>query len=149
MILGLLLSWSVGLVPALVYRYMIFKKPIDKKKVFLRLAPVITVFMIVYKQIPGLSRSLNPIPWVIIYFIGKWIMTRNYISDQNVGGIIKWDEDCSIQTGDSLTDTSNNSDEILPPEITCPNCKVILELEDEERKTKKVICPECNFNIFQ
>jgi len=41
--------------------------------------------------------------------------------------------------------------EILPSEIICPNCKSDLQLEDDERISKKVHCPECgsliDFNI--
>lgn len=79
-VFGLLLSWSVGLAPALIYRYAIYKKPIEKKKVFWRLAPVVTVHMFVFKLtmagLSGTDPNPNPIPWVIIYYIGKWIMTR-------------------------------------------------------------------------
>jgi ankyrin repeat protein len=77
---GLILSWSVGLAPALIYRYAIFKRPIENKKVFWRLAPVIVVLMFAFKltmaALSGTQPNPNPIPWVIIYFIGKWIMTR-------------------------------------------------------------------------
>jgi len=153
LIFGWLLSWSLGLVPALIYRYVIFRKPIEKKKVFWRLAPVVIVLMFIYKLIisvlSGTDPNPNPVPWVIIYYIGKWIMTRNYISNQNVGGIINWDKDCTIQVADSSFDSNQKSNEILPPEITCPNCKVILELDNEERMTKKVICPKCNYKIFE
>ena len=79
-VFGLLLSWSVGLAPALIYRYAIYKKPIEKKKVFWRLAPVVTILMFVFKLtmagLSGTDPNPNPIPWVIIYYIGKWIMTR-------------------------------------------------------------------------
>jgi len=77
---GWILSWSVGLLPALIYRYVVFKRPIDKKKVFWRLAPVVFVLMFAFKlTMAGLSATRpngNPIPWVIIYYIGKWVMTR-------------------------------------------------------------------------
>lgn len=77
---GLILSWSVGIAPALIYRYAIFKKPIEKKKVFWRLAPVVVVLMFVFKltmaALSDTDLNLNPIPWVIIYYIGMWIMIR-------------------------------------------------------------------------
>ena len=80
LVFGLLLSWSVGLAPALIYRYGIYKRPIEKKKVFWRLAPIIFVLMFAFKlTMAGLSGKPpngNPIPWIIIYYIGKWIMTR-------------------------------------------------------------------------
>ncbi|MBM4043746.1 MAG: ankyrin repeat domain-containing protein [Planctomycetes bacterium] len=79
-VFGLLLSWSVGLAPALIYRYVIYKRPIEKKKAFWRLAPVVTILMFVFKLtmagLSGTNPNPNPIPWVIIYYIGKWIMTR-------------------------------------------------------------------------
>jgi hypothetical protein len=80
LVLGLILSWSVGLLPAIMYRYVIFKRPIEKKKVFWRLAPVVFVLMLAFKgtvaALSGTEPSGNPIPWIIIYYIGKWIMTR-------------------------------------------------------------------------
>ncbi len=33
--------------------------------------------------------------------------------------------------------------EILPVEITCPNCESELQLEDDERASRKIHCPEC------
>lgn len=153
LIFGWLLSWSIGLVPALIYRYVILRKPIEKKKVFWRLAPVVIVLMFIYKLtisiLSGTDPNPNPVPWIIIYYIGKWIMTRNYISNQNIGGMINWDEECTPQVADSSFDSNRKSNEILPPEITCHNCKVILELDNEERMTKKVICPKCNYKIFE
>jgi len=79
-IFGLLLSWSVGLAPALIYRYVIYRHPIEKQKVRWRLAPIIIILMILFKAIMaetgGTTWNPNPLPWIIIYFIGKWVMTR-------------------------------------------------------------------------
>jgi hypothetical protein len=80
LVFGLILSWAVGLTPALIYRYAIYKRPIEKKKVFWLLAPIIFVLMFAFKltmaALSGKPPNGNPIPWVIIYYIGKWIMTR-------------------------------------------------------------------------
>lgn len=77
---GFLISWSVGLMPAIVYRYIFFKAPIDGRKVFWRLAPFVIIIGLAFKLINsalfGQPPSGNPIPWIIIYYIGKWIMTR-------------------------------------------------------------------------
>ena len=152
LIVGWILSWSVGILPALIYRYLIYKKPIEKKKVFGRLAPIITILMFAYKItmsiLTNTNPNPNPVPWIIIYYIGKWIMTRNYISNQQVGGIINWDEDETTKVDDSSVSSSKKYSEILPSEIICPNCKVILELEYEERILKKVICPNCKYEII-
>ncbi len=79
-IIGLGLSWSIGLLPAIVYRYVVYKKPIDKKKVFRRLAPFVIFIGLFYKIIMAdltqTQPNPSPIPWIIIYYIGKWIMTR-------------------------------------------------------------------------
>jgi hypothetical protein len=78
---GLLISFAVGLTPALLYRYFIYCEPIAGNKVFWRLAPVVTILMFVFKltvaYLNGGQPNPNPIPWVIIYYVGKWIMTRN------------------------------------------------------------------------
>jgi len=77
---GLILSWSVGLLPAIIYRYFIFKKPIEKKRIFFLLAPIVVILAFVFKllvaSISGADPNPNPIPWIIIYYIGKWIMVR-------------------------------------------------------------------------
>ena len=77
---GLILSWSIGVAPALIYRYSIFKKPIEKKNVFWLLAPAVVVLMFAFKltmaEVNGTQPIPNPIPWIIVYYIGKWIMTR-------------------------------------------------------------------------
>jgi len=79
-LLGFVLSWSIGLFPAIIYRYVIYKKPIEKKKVLRLFAPIVIVLAVFFKIITAvLSGEIhgNPFPWVIIYFVGKWIMTRD------------------------------------------------------------------------
>ncbi|HRZ17139.1 MAG TPA: hypothetical protein P5141_06210, partial [Candidatus Hydrogenedentes bacterium] len=80
LVFGLLVSWSVGLAPALIYRYIIYKRPIEKKKVFWRLAPFVIMLAFLFKMtnaaLSGEPPRWNPIPWIVIYYIGKWIMTR-------------------------------------------------------------------------
>lgn len=81
--LGFVFSWSVGLAPAFIYRYLVFRRPIEKKRVRWLLAPIVIILAIAFKTIAdpspfgGPARfNPNPIPWIILYFIGKWIMTR-------------------------------------------------------------------------
>ena len=72
---GVVLSWSVGLAPALIYRYVIYKAPIAPAKVFVRLAPIVGVLMFAYKigmaSITETRMSGNPLPWIIMYFVGQ------------------------------------------------------------------------------
>ena len=79
-VLGFIVSWSIGLMPAIIYRYAIYKRPIEKKKVLWRLAPIVIVLAFLFKMtnaaLASKRPSGNPIPWIIIYFVGKWIMTR-------------------------------------------------------------------------
>lgn len=79
-VIGFIVSWTIGLLPAIIYRYAIYKGTIEKKKVFWRLAPIVIVLAVVFKTVnaanTGKPPSGNPIPWIIIYYIGKWIMTR-------------------------------------------------------------------------
>ena len=80
---GLILSWSIGLAPALIYRYAIFERPIEKQKVFWRLAPGVVVLMFAFKltvaELNGTQPNPNPGPWIIIYYVGKWIMSRGNV----------------------------------------------------------------------
>ena len=36
---------------------------------------------------------------------------------------------------------------LLPTEVICPNCQSDLKLEDDERKSGKIHCPECESSI--
>lgn len=84
-LLGFVFSWVIGLTPALIYRYGIYVKPIAAKKVFWRLAPIVAVLCIVFKTTVSMlndgAYNPNPIPWIIIYFVGHWIMTRSKAPD--------------------------------------------------------------------
>jgi hypothetical protein len=82
LIFGEMLVWLIGLAPALVYRYFIYKRPVEKSKVLIRLGPIIVVLMFALPIVLGIVISGKPgppaiLPWVVIYFLGKWIMTRN------------------------------------------------------------------------
>jgi hypothetical protein len=80
-IIGLLISWCIGLLPAIYYRYVFYKSPINKRLVFWRLAPIVALLAILYKMvmaaITGTKPNPNPLPWIIIYYIGMWVMTRD------------------------------------------------------------------------
>jgi transposase-like protein len=124
---GLIISWGVGLIPALIYRYAIYKRPVPKDEVFSRLALPVTVLMFVFKlTIAGLTDSkfnANPLPWIIIYHIGKWIMTR---------------------TPRSKSLRSNSPSSVTREELTlgvsCTRCGFQLPKPDWR-------CPECYFEF--
>jgi len=87
-------------------------------------------------------------PAFIIYLIGAmlfgvfiWII--KFIRQKNTN------THSTLSKKEVYTPQNLNVSDILPLEITCPNCNAILELDDEERMKKKVICPACNFNIFK
>lgn len=77
---GFIISWVIGLTPALLYRYAIFKKPVPNKKAFWCLAPIVAILCILFKAtVASLNNggyNPNPIPWILIYWGGQWIMTR-------------------------------------------------------------------------
>lgn len=79
-VFGFFISWSIGLLPAFIYRYAIYKQPIEGNKVFWRLAPIVIIMAFLFKMtnavLSGKPPNGNPTPWIIIYYIGKWIMTR-------------------------------------------------------------------------
>jgi len=73
--LGFVLSTVVALMPALIIRYIFFRKPLPKRTARLIYIPTIIVSMIAFKVINN-SPSGTIIPWIIFYFIGHWILTR-------------------------------------------------------------------------
>jgi hypothetical protein len=125
--LGLVLSWGIGLLPALIYRYAIFKKPVPKEKVFYRLALPVMILMLIFKGVmASLTESnfnLNPIPWIIIYHIGKWIMVRTPRSK-------------SLRS----SSPSSVSKEELTLGVSCTRCGFQLPKPDWR-------CPECYFEF--
>lgn len=125
--LGLVLSWSIGLLPALIYRYAIFKKPIPKGEVFYRLALPVTIIMLLFKAamvvLTDAAFNANPLPWIIIYHIGKWIMTRTPRERRQRSGTA----------------------EVIPKEeiilgVSCARCGFQLPKPDWR-------CPECYFEF--
>ena len=73
--LGLVFSAAFGLGPALIIRHLIVRGPLPKGKASLIYIPITIVSMISFKVI-NQSPSGTIIPWVIFYFIGLWILTR-------------------------------------------------------------------------
>ena len=71
------ITWGVGLLPSLIARYAIYKRPVPRKNanwiagvgsVFFALC-----FMVLNAAAGGKS---NPVAWVIIFFVARWVMTR-------------------------------------------------------------------------
>ena len=58
------------------------RRPVEKGKVFWRLAPVLVVLMFGVKltaaELSGTQPNANPVPWIIMYYVGKWIMSCGY-----------------------------------------------------------------------
>jgi hypothetical protein len=50
----------------------------------------------------------------------------------------------NAQLHPSLEKNDDKNNDILPESVKCPHCSVELDLEDEERKSKKYTCPNCN-----
>jgi hypothetical protein len=73
--LGLVFSSAFGLGPALIIRYLIVRGPMPKGKASLIYIPITFVSMLSFKAI-NQSPSATIIPWVIFYFIGRWILAR-------------------------------------------------------------------------
>ena len=121
--LGLVLSWGIGLLPALIYRYAIFKKPIPKEKVFSSLALPVIVIMVIFKvMIASLTDSkfnANPLPWIIIYHIGKWIMTRTPRLKHQRSGMVEEIPTEEIILGVSCTRCGF---QLPKPDWRCPEC---------------------------
>lgn len=70
-------TWGVGLLPALIARYAIYKRPLPRKNANW-IAGVGSVlfalfFMVLNAAAGGKS---NPVAWVIIFFVARWMMTR-------------------------------------------------------------------------
>ena len=133
LVVGLVLSFAVGLAPALIYRYAIYKKPVPKKKVFWRLAPAVFVLMFVFKlTMAGLTDSEpnpNPIPWVIIYFVGRWIMIRK--SKRRTDTVDLADQEEPLIVG---TKCPRCGHQLPEPDWRCPKC--YFEFEDEKSESE-------------
>jgi hypothetical protein len=97
--LGFLVSgiaaWMIGLTPALILRYEVYKRPIHKKIAFRRFAPITIALALIYMVVINeLARSnpfnspfaypyANQIHWWIIYYVGKWILTKGYVYEES------------------------------------------------------------------
>jgi hypothetical protein len=74
-----LLPWVVGILSPYIARAFIFKKPLQKNKVrgWLILYLFISAICLQALQISvGMRPSRNYLPWLLFYWIGIWILTR-------------------------------------------------------------------------
>lgn len=74
-----LLPWVLGILSPYIARTFIFKKPLQKNKVkgWLILYLFISVICLQALQISvGMRPSRNYLPWLLFYWIGIWILTR-------------------------------------------------------------------------
>jgi hypothetical protein len=80
---GTILQWCSGLTPAFVYRFLIFKQPVERSKAAMFLAPVVLAIGLLYKlvimEITDTRFDQNWFPWVFMFLVGKWIMTRGRV----------------------------------------------------------------------
>ena len=80
---GTILQWCFGLTPAFVYRFLIFNQPLERSKAAMFLAPVVLAIGLLYKlvimEITDTRFDHNWFPWVFMFLVGKWIMTRGRV----------------------------------------------------------------------
>ena len=80
---GTILQWCFGLTPAFVYRFLIFNQPLERSKAAMFLAPVVLAIGLLYKlvimEITDPRFDNNWFPWVFMFLVGKWIMTRGQV----------------------------------------------------------------------
>jgi hypothetical protein len=121
--LGLVLSWGIGLLPALIYRYAIFRRPIPKGEVFCRLALPVMIIMLLFKATMAVFTdsgfNANPLPWIIIYYMGKWIMTRTPRLKHQRNGMVEEIPTDKIILGVSCTRCGF---QLPKPDWRCPEC---------------------------
>ena len=73
-IYGFIITFIVGNIPALISRYIIFKKPLEYKHA----KKLSVIFSITGFIIFLLLGGGNPLAWYINYHISRWVMHRRY-----------------------------------------------------------------------
>lgn len=79
--IGFFSGWIIGLTPALLYRFLVFKEPVPLKKACKFYLPVLILLMVAYEMTLTEGFGIKPhwfrTNWVLISAPGLWIMTRN------------------------------------------------------------------------
>ena len=78
-IYGIIITFLIGNIPAIISRYCIFKKPLEYK----RARKFALIFSISGFLIFSLLGGGNPVSWFINYYISRWVMHRHYNENKN------------------------------------------------------------------
>lgn len=82
LIIGLLFTWGIGLAPAFIARYAIYKRPLSKKAANWIAATSCVAFAFIATALHAEEGSrANIAVWIFVFFVSRWIMTRG---DKNV-----------------------------------------------------------------
>lgn len=83
LVISLLITWGVGLAPPLATRYVIVRRPLNRRTASWIAGGFSAFFWLGFRVIHGLlgERPGTGIVWVVIFFVARWIMTRGYINE--------------------------------------------------------------------
>lgn len=139
----------------IIIRYLVLKRPIKRRFIiFIILIPIYLTFSFIIQQKRSkgqeeIYRKFN-IPYEnTSHMIGSPLLFTSmiiayFILHKGAKNEIRKNDN---ETTNNKFDEQLNSTDILPKEIVCPSCGSELLLDDEERRTKKVVCPVCNIRI--
>lgn len=86
-LVGLLVTWGLGLLPAWVARYRWKKAPLSKRSANWIAGLSCLFFAIVFLVLKGILGEVNPRmspAWVLVFFAQRWIMTHGSKSDEEL-----------------------------------------------------------------
>jgi hypothetical protein len=86
--LSFVITWGLGLSPALVTRYLVFKAPLARRKAnwIAGISSVGFWLLFLFLNVAaGEQRVGNGLVWFVIFFVSRWIMTRGHPDYQSNG----------------------------------------------------------------
>jgi hypothetical protein len=78
-VFSVLITWSTGLAPAFIFRYLVYRRPLSRKAAnWISGVSCFTLAMIflVIKVAAGDVSGISPV-WIIVFLVSRWIMTES------------------------------------------------------------------------
>lgn len=77
-LLNFLITWIVGLTPALIARYAIYKRPLSRKAANWIAGLGSVSFWLLFQVLNAVAGEQpgRGIVWILVFFVSRWLMTR-------------------------------------------------------------------------